>query len=69
MINFTQIPIKALHYCWVIKDKSEVRGFITDSWSAYRYCINIEDKPEVRQHITNPMHLEIYNRWKNSFAI
>jgi len=62
MINFTYIPDKAFYYCTKVKDRPEVRQFITDSFDAYRYCRFIKDRPEVRKYITDSEDAYFYCR-------
>jgi len=64
MINFLQITKHcviyhwnishwAYNYCRDVKDKPEIRQYITDSNDALWYCMKVKDRPSIRKFITD----------------
>ena len=73
MINFLQITKHcviyhwnishwAYNYCRDVKDKPEIRQYITDSNDALWYCKNVKDRPEMRKLITDSYWAYFYCR-------
>jgi hypothetical protein len=43
----------AYEYCIKIKDRTDIRNRITDSWEAYLYCFHVKDRKDMRDRITD----------------
>jgi len=52
----------ALEYCREVKDRKEVRQYITDNRHAYLYCMYFKDDTEVAKYITEPWNVKEYHR-------
>jgi len=50
----------AYYYCIEVKDKPEVRQYITVPFWAYEYCYIIKDRPEVYKYITSSLYAYRY---------
>ena len=56
----------AYFYCINIKDRPEIRKYITDSGHAYLYCMYFKDDTEVAKYITDLWNVKEYHRKRMS---
>lgn len=52
-LNESGLSWWAYMYCRHIKDRPQIRKYITKSEDALNYCRNVKDRPEIRKLIIN----------------